>query len=426
MKTTMKIKISEVFNQIEESATLAINQNIKHLRSEGKTIYHLGFGESPFPVPECVKKGLRSGESIKAYQPTQGIKELRESVSKFYSQWFKLNYSPEDIFIGPGSKELIFDLMHLIEGDLILPVPSWVSYIPQAKISGKKVIKVDTSIKNSYCMTVEELDKSYRAALKFGLNPTLMLINTPGNPCGNSYPEDLVKEIAEYARNKGIYIISDEIYGNIIFEGYNHSSFARYYPEGTFVTGGISKDRSLGGYRIGVCLVPEGQPEFKKAFNTLISETFSCVSAPIQQAAIPAYSLEDEMIEFINNCTKIHNIALDYFHKELIKSEYIECAPPMGAFYLYPKYNITKLNSATEISKILLEEYNVASLPSNCFGQEPDELNTRLAITDYNGSKAYEYYTSNPGINNDEFINICCPNLVKSSKLIREMVEKYA
>lgn len=422
----MRIKVKEIFSNIEESATLAINQNIKELRSKGKSIYHLGFGESPFPVPEIVKEGLRSGEMVKAYQQTQGLPQLREVISEFYAEWFDLKYSFEDIFVGPGSKELIFDLMLLIEGDLMLPVPSWVSYIPQAKIAGKNAIKIQTKMKNNYCMTVEELDKGYNQALKDGYNPKLLLINTPGNPCGNSYKESNVKAIAEYAREKKIYIISDEIYGNIIFKNYRHTSFAKYYPEGTFVTGGMSKDRSLGGYRIGVCLVPEDQQEFKKAFNTLISETFSCVSAPIQHAALSAYTTGCTMSNYISNCTKIHNIVLNYFYNELIQSELIECSPPMGAFYVYPKYNISKLETSKEISKILLEKYHVASLPGNCFGQDPSELNTRLAITDYDGTAAYEYFVNTPEIDEKYFIKTYCPNLVEAASLIKQMVNDYA
>lgn len=422
----MKIKLKKIFNNLEESATLTINQNIKDLRGNGKFIYHLGFGESPFPVPDIVKEGLRSGEMVKAYQQTQGLPQLRESISEFYAEWFNLKYSFEDIFVGPGSKELIFDLMLLIDGDLMLPVPSWVSYIPQARIVGKNAIKIQTKLENNYCMNVEDLDNEYNHALKEGLNPKLLLINTPGNPCGNSYSEASVKAIAEYAREKKIYIISDEIYANIIFKNYRHTSFAKYYPEGTFVTGGMSKDRSLGGYRIGVCLVPEGQSEFKKAFNTLISETFSCVSAPIQYAALSAYTSGCAMSNYISNCTKIHNIVLNYFYNEVIQSGLIECSPPMGAFYLYPKFNINKLNSSNDVAKILLEKYDVASLPGTCFGQDPSELNIRLAVTDYHGTAAYEYFSSAPEVDEKHFIKSYCSNLVAASGLIKQMAEDYA
>lgn len=422
----MDIKVNDVIYSIEESATLAINQNIKALRSEGKTVYHLGFGESPFPVIKPVMEGLRAGEDLKAYPPTQGFPSLREQVSQFYKKWFQLEYKPENIFIGPGSKELIFDLMLLIEGDLILPVPSWVSYIPQAKILGKETIKVKTSFENNYCLTVEDLDAAYRASIIGGLKPTFVLINSPGNPCGNVYPENTVKNIANYAREKKLLLISDEIYGNICFEGYQHTSFAKYYPEGTFVTGGMSKDRSLGGYRLGVCLLPENQPKLIKAFNTLISETFSCVSAPIQTAATSAYSTDSKITDFINNCTQIHNIVLDYFYEKLTSNKYISCNKPMGAFYLYPKFNLSKLSSSKEIAKILLNEYNVATLPSTCFGFDDSELCLRLAITDYDGSKALEYYTNNCINNKAEFVEKCCPNLVKAIELIQEMVNKYA
>lgn len=422
----MKINISKVFNDIEESATLAINQNIKSLRTEGKKIYHLGFGESPFPVPETVKQGLNKGAGLKSYQPTQGILELREHIAEFYQQYFNLVYHPDNIFIGPGSKELIFDLMLLLEGDLILPVPSWVSYIPQAKIAGKSVIRVNTKFENAYCMTPDELECNYNAAIKKGLNPRIMLINSPGNPCGNSYSEHLVKELTDLAREKNIWLISDEIYGNIIFEGYKHTSFATYYPEGTFVTGGISKDRSLGGYRLGVCLVPEGQTEFKKAFNTLISETFSCVSAPIQYAGINAYTINPEMTEFISTCTKIHNTVLKYFYNKIIKSNYITCNPPMGAFYLYPRFNLSKCSTSMDLAKILLAEYNVATLPGNCFGVDPSELNLRLAVTDYDGAEAYKYFKSSPTINAEEFVENYCPNLVTAANLLVEMAEAYA
>jgi aspartate aminotransferase len=422
----MEIMISKVFNTIEESATLAINQNIKSMRQEGKKLYHLGFGESPFPVPEIVKAGLRRGEDIKSYQPTQGIPELRVNVSEFYKKWFNLNYLPGDIFIGPGSKELIFDLMLLLEGDLILPVPSWVSYIPQAKLAHKQVVKVPTTIENSYCMTAEDLEKAYNTALKKGLNPHLMLINTPGNPCGNSYNEKTVKEITDFARKHKILLISDEIYGNITFEGYKHTSFAKFYPEGTFVTGGISKDRSLGGYRLGVCLVPEGQKELKKAFNTLISETFSCVSAPVQYAALNAFSTGPEMTNFINDCTAIHGIVLNYFFNAIMKSSVIECSPPMGAFYVYPKFNLKKFKSSKQVARTLLTDYNVASLPSSCFGQDESELNLRLAITDYSGSKALDGFRKNPDQDYKKFIQENCPDIVEAAKIILRFAKENA
>jgi aspartate/methionine/tyrosine aminotransferase len=422
----MDITIADVFYQLEESATLAINQNIKDLRIDGNKVYHLGFGESPFPVPMTVKEGLAKGENLKSYQPTQGIYELREAVAKFYSYWFNLHYRPEDIFIGPGSKELLFDLMLLIKGDLMLPVPSWVSYIPQAKIAGKKVIKVPTCIENSYCMTVEELKKAYNEAIQNNLNPKLLLINTPGNPCGNSYPENIVKSIVEFAREKELIIISDEIYANVTFKGHKHHSFAKFYPEGTFVTGGISKDRSLGGYRLGVCLIPPGQKVFKKAFNTLISETFSCVSAPIQIAAIRAYSTGPEMYEFIHTCKDIHNIALEYFYNQIIQSPHIECSPPMGAFYLYPKFKTKQCQTANHIVDILLNKYNVACLPSSCFGQDPGELNVRLAITDYSGSEAFRQYNNAEKVNKKTFIDTYCPNLTEAAKQIVRFASDYA
>lgn len=420
----MKIALSNMFDDIQQSSTLAINEKVKELRLKGENIYHLGFGESPFPVQGTVKEGLRKGENVKSYLPTQGILELREQVSKFYQYWFNLNCSPDNIFIGPGSKELIFDLLLLIEGDLILPVPSWVSYIPQAKLARKSAIKVNTSFENNYCMTAEELDKAYNQAIKNNLNPKILLINTPGNPCGNSYNASLVKDIANFAQSKNLFIISDEIYSNIIFEGYKHTSFAEYYPEGTFITGGISKDRSLGGYRLGVCIIPADQNDFRKAFNTLISETFSCVSAPIQYAGINAYSTDSGITDYIKNCTSIHNIVLNQFFNIIIKSDFIDCSPPMGAFYLYPRFKLNDISTSDELASILLEKYNVATLPGSCFGHDPKELNLRLAITDYSGEEIYEYFIKNKSVDPAYLFKNYCPNLFEAANLILKMTEQ--
>ena len=266
---------------LKESATLAINLKALELRRQGADIVHFGFGQSPFPVPETIQQALRENTDKKEYLPTRGLPELCEAVADFYKKEFGYAFTPSDVCVGPGSKELIFQIIYLMEGPLLVPVPSWVSYGPQAALRGKEIIPIRTMRENNYRLTPEDLD---HACYQAGQSQKLLIFNNPNNPTGALYHEKEIKEIAEICRAYQVIVISDEIYAMIDFDRWPMGSLATFYPEGTIVSGGLSKSFAAGGYRLGVVLIPNSLELMMSALKSVVSETFSAVSAPVQYA----------------------------------------------------------------------------------------------------------------------------------------------
>ena len=150
--------VNKQIGNLKESATLFINQLALNLRGSGKEIYHLGFGESPFPVPDAMQDALMKNVQQKKYVPGKGLLKLRQAIADFFKTEFGYKYHFENVFVGPGSKELIFQLVYLLEGPLMVPAPSWVSYGPHAQISSKEFIPIRTDIKNGYRLQASELE----------------------------------------------------------------------------------------------------------------------------------------------------------------------------------------------------------------------------------------------------------------------------
>lgn len=155
----MRPALNPLVLSLKESATLAINLKALKLRQQGENIVHFGFGQSPFPVPEIIQEALRNNADKKDYLPTQGLPELCEAVATFYREQFGYDFKPHEVCIGPGSKELIFQIFYLMEGPLLVPVPSWVSYGPQAALRGKEIIPIQTSRENNYRITPDSWTK---------------------------------------------------------------------------------------------------------------------------------------------------------------------------------------------------------------------------------------------------------------------------
>jgi len=385
--------INPLVLNLRESATLAINSKALSLRKEGKKIYHFGFGQSPFPVPENIQEALRRNTDKKDYLPTQGLPELLEAVSNFYRNKFGYDFSPKNICVGPGSKELIFQIIYLMEGPLLIPAPSWVSYGAQAALRGKEVVPIITKRENGYRLLTSELD---RVMHKHSKKQKLLILNNPNNPTGAVYTKEEYKEIAEICRAYQVIVISDEIYAMIDFTNRPHSSLANYYPEGTIVSGGLSKSFAAGGYRL---------------------ETFSSVSAPIQYAALEAYGNFESVYPFIKKTSKIYQIATGYMYKRFIKMG-LHCSKAEGSFYLFPSFEgfregIRKKGILTgiQLCNHLLEKFNIAVLPASDFYLPATNLSVRVAVVDFDGKKVLNSL-SNLNDVSEEMMEKYFPNLV--------------
>jgi aspartate aminotransferase len=416
----------------KHSATLAMNETVKQLRKSGKEIFHMGFGESPFPIHPIIRKALCDNAHQRSYLPTQGIVPLREQISAFYDNTFRFHVSQEQIIIGPGSKALLFNALMALQGTLFVPTPSWVSYDEQARLLGKEICYVRTHFEDSYLMTAEIFENALQKHGARSEDQKLLVINYPNNPTGQSYSVSQLKDLADVARKNNVIILSDEIYALLTYHGHEHHSIAEYYPEGTLVTGGLSKDRSAGGFRFGVIILPAEEPELLDSMLTIASNTWSCVAAPIQYAAIEAYRPNPDITNYIKDCTDISEIVTKFVYREL-QSFGIRCPAPKGAFYLFPDWNGDReqlaskgIMTSMDISNTLLREWSLATLPSSDFGMIPEELSIRIATVDYNGERALEQYRENPQKARDQpdmFVKRIAPHLVTAVEILEKFTK---
>ena len=241
------------------SPTLGINERVAALRAAGRRIHHLGFGESPFPAPPRLVEALAAHAAAKDYLPVAGLPALREAVAGHQRRLTGHDPADFDVLIGPGSKPLLFAIQLAIPGDLLLPVPSWVSYAPQAALLGQRVLPVPTRLGDAgYAIDPDALASTIAEARRAGRAPSKLLLNFPNNPAGLTIDDASIEALAGVCREAGVALISDEIYGRVAHDG-RYRSAGPVFPEGTIVTTGLSKHLSLGGWRLGVALVPKAR-----------------------------------------------------------------------------------------------------------------------------------------------------------------------
>lgn len=371
------------------SSTLRMNELSQQLEKEGKTIYKLGFGQSPFPVPEVMVVALRQYAAEKSYLPVTGLPELREVVAKYYQRTQNLNCSVENVLIAPGSKMLLYAIQLAYDTDLLLPAPSWVSYAPQSQIIGRQTICLETNEKDGWRLTAEILDK-YCQDIN---NRKILILNYPNNPIGNTYDSEQLKALAEVARKHNIIVLSDEIYGELNHNG-KHVSIAQFYPEGTIITGGLSKWAGAGGWRFGTAVFPKELADLQKVVQTIASETYSSTASPIQYAAVEAYKENPDLETYRINSRRILKTIGNYVHQRL-QNMNITTPKPEGGFYFFINFEHYRnlllpkgIKTSTELSEAVLNEASVAMLPGVDFGRKPEELVFRIAYVDFNGEEA--------------------------------------
>ena len=403
----MKNLVKKNIISINPSSTLLINEKSKELSLKGKKIYNFGFGQSPFPVPKKIVETLKENAHKKAYLPIQGLPELREYISTYLLNRTNTNYPKENILITPGSKEAML-LMHVaFNGEIILPAPSWVSYAPQAQIAKNKVHWIQTKRENNWFPTAQQIEEK----IKFvGTKKNIILIlNSPNNPSGTVCSN--LKEISVIAKKYKIIILSDEIYTDLTFNK-NYESISKYYPEATFVSGGLSKWCGAGGWRLGFFAVPKKLSNFLESLKSLASESYSTVNTPLQYAAVEAYRGDYSKYKF--KVVKILQSVGNYVYTHL-KSNKILINPPQGAFYLMPEFLNRKYKTSSKLCEAILEEAGVAMLPGSDFGFKSNKMLTRLSYTDFDGTKFLKNVTDDKIIN-DDFIEKFAPNVVSGVK----------
>ena len=403
----------KIVKNLEPSSTLKINEISKELEKSGKEIFKFGFGQSPFAIPTNIVDALRDNASHNKYLPMQGLQNLREVIARFISTKKKYEYKSENIIIGPGTKELMFLLQILFDGEILLPAPSWVSYHPQATLGRNQVHWIQTKRENNWFPTANDIEK---VILKNKEKNYLLFLNSPNNPSGQVCSN--LKEISVVANKYNILILSDEIYSELTFEN-SFKSISNFCPEKTIISDGLSKWCAAGGWRLGFFVIPKSLNLLRDKMKVLASETFSSVSSPIQYAAIKAYNSDQNTY-----LTKARNILKgvgDHVYENL-KSNNTIINKPQGGFYLMPEFINKDFSNSSEMCDDILNKTGVALLPGSDFGLLPEKMIVRLSFTDFDGVEFMKNIKINTKID-ETFLNEFAPRIVNGTKRLKEWVE---
>ena len=403
------LSFDPAFEGLVPSSTLHINETVNKFWREGKTVHHMGFGESRFDVHPKLQQALSANADKKSYLPAKGLPELTREVAKYYSKKLGQTFSSNQVIIGPGSKAIIYGLQMVLNADVFLPTPSWVSYGPQATILGRSFKYIPSNHDEDFRLDIAELDKLISASD----NPCkLLIINSPNNPTGQVMKADVLRELAEYCREHKIWVLSDEIYFEVCYADKKHQSISEYYPEGTFVLGGLSKHLSIGGWRLGVGLMPntEQGAAIMQKLAVLASETWSGVSAPVQYAAVKAYELDEEIERYVADCREIHRMRTQFVRDALVDVG-IRCTKSEGGFYISPNFDSFSqgleqlgIQGSRDLADHLLQQYSIASLPGIDFGIPEKTHSLRLSTsyldieTEFDSGRLLSLYQSGVGV----------------------------
>ena len=405
--------LKNLVKNLKPSSTLKINEISKNLEKKGKNIFKFGFGQSPFPVPKNLVNELKNNAHQNKYLPMQGLEDLRKSVAKYTSAKKNSDYTHENVIIGPGSKELMFLLHVAFDGEIILPIPSWVSYAPQAILGRNKIQMLKTKRENNWFPTGSEIEQ---VILKDKKKNYLLFLNSPNNPSGQICEN--LEEISQITKKYNLIILSDEIYSELSFDN-NYRSISDFCPEKTIISTGLSKWCGAGGWRLGYFIIPDKLKTIKDTLNVLASETFSAVSAPIQYAAIQAY--EGNHDNYIKSSRNILKVVGNYVYDKL-KSNKILINKPQGGFYLMPEFITKKFNSSSEMCDDILNKTGVALLPGSDFGFDKNKLIVRLSFTDFDG---YNFMNEHENKNelNEDMIKKFAPKVVEGAEKLKKWSE---
>ena len=394
--------------------------------------YGLGFGQSPFHVPSVLSKALADNADKGHYSAAEGILELRKAISDFNKRHFDLDVDPSRIVIGPGTKDIINTLFGIIKGGVILPSPSWIGYRPQIHLLHKHFHTLYLTLENNYKINPKEFEEFVS---KLHEEQHILVLNNPHNPTGALYTKQELEDLADVCRKHNVLVLADEIYALDTYDVSKFTSMGKVYPEGTFVTNGLSKDRSAGGYRLGSCILPTTSSEkLASDYKKVAATVYTNVSTPIQFAAIKAYEPNDEIEDYISTTREIHRIMGNYLYEQWNSIDGITATKPEGAFYFFADFNQLSdslRKKGVDVSNKLAESllscpFHIAVVTGDACMLEPDNFGARIAFVDYDGKKTFDDYKNNKPQNASdelEFVLRNAPLMVSSVDSLKEWIK---
>ncbi|TDD56440.1 pyridoxal phosphate-dependent aminotransferase [Nonomuraea terrae] len=371
------------------SATLAANEDIDRRRRAGERVLHLAFGEAGLPVHPALRDKLAAASERNGYGPVAGTSGLRAAAAGYWTRRGLIT-DPDLVVSGPGSKSLLYGLLLAIGGDIVLPMPSWVSYAAQADLVGARPILVPAPSGEGGVPDPDLVAREVRRARAAGRTVSSLLVTLPDNPTGRLATPETVARLVDVARELDLMIISDEIYRDLVHDpALPYTSPADLAPERTIVTTGLSKSLALGGWRIGVARLPEGAHDLRAQLLAVASEIWSAPAAPVQEAAAYAFGDPPELTERIASSRRLHGLVARAVHERFTAAG-ARVDAPQGGFYLYPDLSHLRLGGSAELTKILLEEHGIGVLPGHAFGDDPAAARVRVAVSLLYGDTAEE------------------------------------
>ena len=371
--------LSKRIQKVKPSATLQITALAKSMRAAGHDVIGLGAGEPDFDTPDHIKKAAIKAikDGFTKYTAVGGTAELKNAIIKKFKKDNNLRYEAEQIVVTVGGKQAFYNLAQamLDAGDeVIIPTPYWVSYPDMVLLADATPVIVDTHEENGFKMTPDELKKAITTKTR------LVVLNSPSNPTGSAYTADELAALGDVLKLKKyekIFVISDDIYEKIIYDDFEHFTFAEANPElkeRSIILNGVSKAYSMTGWRIGYAA---GPAEIIKAMTKIQSQSTSCATSIAQVAATAAIAGPQKCIRPM---VKAFRKRRDYVVKTLNKMPGVSCRTPEGSFYVYPNVGglIGKkdpdgkvIKNTIDLTAYLLESKGVAVVPGSAFGMEP-------------------------------------------------------
>lgn len=363
------MQIAERLSKIQPSMTLAINNRAQEMRANGIDVLSLAVGEPDFPTPDFIKQAAKKAidENFTRYTQVAGIPGLRKAAGNFFQRHYGVPVGPECIIMGAGGKQCLYTLIQatINPGDeVLIPSPYWVSYPDMVLLAGAVPVFVPASLEDDFKINPQLLEK------KLNKKTRALILNSPSNPTGAVYEARELEAILDWAKNNGIYVISDEIYDQLVFPAAKMASAIGRFatnPEDVAVLNGLSKSYAMTGWRVGFMAA---HPEIIKKMSVIQGHSLSNVCSVAQKAALAALEGPDSCVEEMRKAfEKRRDLAIGI----VSGWKNTTCPMPMGAFYIFPDvhgcYN-EKIRNSLELSSFILEEAHVAVVPGIAFGND--------------------------------------------------------
>jgi len=362
---------------LKPSPTLAINAKAKSMQAQGIKVVSFGAGEPDFDTPENIKRAAIKAiqEGFTKYTAVGGIDELKDAIIQKLKRDNQLTYKRSEVLVSCGGKHSFYNLAQALfdQGDeVIIPAPYWVSYPPMVLLAGAAPVIIGTREEDNFKITPEGLKRAITPKTK------ALVLNSPSNPTGSAYTKKDLERIAEIAISSNFFVISDEIYEKIVYDGFEFRSIASLGEEirkRTIIVHGVAKTYAMTGWRIGYTAGPE---EIISAMNNIQSQSTSNPTSISQKASVEALiGSQDEVKKMVSAFAQRRNYIVD----RLNEIEGVSCYKPIGAFYVFPNfshyygrtYQGKKINNSTDLADFFLDVARVAVVPGVEFGADPFE-----------------------------------------------------